>query len=512
MWKPFRSPLIHIVAFAAAIGLAPSLSVTAQAQSTPSNLQLLDKALDKAPDSNRVAIDDMLFPRANFLAYRNKVAQQDGRHLSSAFYNTTRWTGGNVYYSFDASLPTNQRTAFLDACAEWEKWVNVKFTARSTQANYINVYQDANNSSYSYIGMVGGSQQMSLAPWATKWTACHEIAHALGAMHEQCRSDRDSYVTINLANVQSGTESNFAIISDSINKGSYDFDSVMHYFSTAFAIDSSKYTIVCKPDYTQYQDTMGQREYLSALDKAGMVAIYGAPVSYYALSGTVTVGTAKLSGALITLNGGQTATSNTSGIFSFPSLAAGTYTLTPSKTGYTFSPTSRQINLSGNVTTANFAATAVATPTPTPTPTKTPTPTPTPTTVPITISAPSIAMVESNAGAPYMSFNISLSEPAKQTITVNFTTVDGTATAGSDYVARSGTLTFKAGSIISEVRITLIPDRIVEANETFSVVLSNPTGATLYVATGKGTIVNDDKTTSKEAPPTTVAEPSAPDG
>ncbi|RYG57750.1 carboxypeptidase regulatory-like domain-containing protein, partial [bacterium] len=135
-----------------------------------------------------------------------------------------------------------------------------------------------------------------------------------------------------------------------------------------------------------------------------MVSIYGAPVPNYALSGVITIGTGKLSGVLVKLNNGQSAKTNTSGVFTFPTLPAGSYTLTPVKTGNSFSPSSLAIKLLGNVTTANFAATATTT-----------VPVVTPVAPPVIISIPSVAMVENNAGSPYMTFNVSLSEPSQQT-------------------------------------------------------------------------------------------------
>lgn len=495
MPQPFYTSWIrtgHALAFATAVTLgAVASSVPAEAQSAPSSLELLERVIADSDGLKGVVMDDMIFPRANFLSYRDSVAGIGSRQLRSSFYNVARWAGGIVYYSFDANLPPAQGTAFLEACQEWEKWVNLKFVERTTQANYIRVYQDSGGGSFSYIGMVGGVQDLSLASWASKWTACHEIAHALGAMHEQCRSDRDSYVSIDFSNVSLESAGNFAIVSTSINKGAYDFDSVMHYYGNAFALNTAQPTIICKPGYTQFQSTMGQRDHLSQLDKEGMVAIYGAPISNYSLSGVVTLGTGKLAGVLIKLNTGQSVTTDSNGAFSFPTLLAGTYTLAANKTGYNFTPTSRSLILSGNVSSVSFAA-AVA-----------------PAAPAVVVSIPSIAMVENNAGAPYMSFNVSLSEPSAQTVTVNFATVNGSALAGSDYIARSGTLTFRAGTTIAEVRITLLPDRILEANETFSVVLSNPVGATLGVWNGKATIVNDDR--ASDAPPAAF-NPSGPGG
>ncbi len=95
-------------------------------------------------------------------------------------------------------------------------------------------------------------------------------------------------------------------------------------------------------------------------------------------------------------------------------------------------------------------------------------------------------------GARLASFTVSLSAASATPVTVNFATANGTAVAGSDYVAQSGTLTFAAGETQKTIQVATIGDATVEANEGFSIVLSSPSGATLADATGIGTIVNDD--------------------
>jgi chitinase len=82
-------------------------------------------------------------------------------------------------------------------------------------------------------------------------------------------------------------------------------------------------------------------------------------------------------------------------------------------------------------------------------------------------------------------------------VTVKFATADGTATAGSDYVARSGTLTFAPGETTKTISIAAIGDSVVEADEGFTVGLSDAVGATVADGTAVGTITNDDV-----APPT----------
>ena len=75
---------------------------------------------------------------------------------------------------------------------------------------------------------------------------------------------------------------------------------------------------------------------------------------------------------------------------------------------------------------------------------------------------------------------------------VNYTTADGTATAGFDYTATSGTLTFLPGERVKTVSVDVLGDTAGELTETFSLVLSNPTNARIRDGRGIGTILDDD--------------------
>lgn len=91
-------------------------------------------------------------------------------------------------------------------------------------------------------------------------------------------------------------------------------------------------------------------------------------------------------------------------------------------------------------------------------------------------------------------FTVSLSTPSSLPITVGFNTADGTALAGSDYTANSGTLTFAPGKTTKTVLASTLDNTIPENDETFVVNLSNATGSVITESQGVGTITDDDAT------------------
>lgn len=108
----------------------------------------------------------------------------------------------------------------------------------------------------------------------------------------------------------------------------------------------------------------------------------------------------------------------------------------------------------------------------------------------LTISNTSLS--EGNSGSNMMNFTVTLSQSA--TVSVYYATFNGTATTtGSDYSSRSGTLYFTLGGATTQtISVPILGDTIVESDETLSVVLSSPSGATITTSTGIGTIINDD--------------------
>ena len=87
-------------------------------------------------------------------------------------------------------------------------------------------------------------------------------------------------------------------------------------------------------------------------------------------------------------------------------------------------------------------------------------------------------------------FRVTLDSAATEPVTVDYATWGGTAVAGEDYEAASGTLTFAPGETEKTVRVTVIDDAVEDSGETFRLVLSNPSGAGLADAEAVGTILN----------------------
>jgi hypothetical protein len=101
-------------------------------------------------------------------------------------------------------------------------------------------------------------------------------------------------------------------------------------------------------------------------------------------------------------------------------------------------------------------------------------------------------VTEGNTATTSATFTVRLSTSYNQPVTVNFSIADGTAVAGSDYQAQSGTLTFAPGETTKIITVQVIGDRLAEPNETFSVNLSSPNNATIADGQGLGTIVDDE--------------------
>lgn len=103
------------------------------------------------------------------------------------------------------------------------------------------------------------------------------------------------------------------------------------------------------------------------------------------------------------------------------------------------------------------------------------------------------SVAEGDSGTTAMLFQVSLGQPAGEGgVSFDYATVDGTATAGQDYIATSGTATIAEGDSSATLSVSVLGDTTIEADETFGLQLSNVTGARDGSLLGTGTIINDD--------------------
>ncbi|KAK8387367.1 hypothetical protein O3P69_018151 [Scylla paramamosain] len=164
----------------------------------------------------------------------NKIAVRDSIKL---------WDGAVVPYEFSMEytlLPIEQlniRRVMRDIA----KHSCIRFVKRTDEQDYLKIIVDRDRC-YSYVGRVGGEQQLSLgllcATWLDLGPIYHELFHALGFYHEHNRPDRDQYIEVNWDNIAEGSEKNF--VKREMNTVElidlpYDIDSVMHYSPFTFS-------------------------------------------------------------------------------------------------------------------------------------------------------------------------------------------------------------------------------------------------------------------------------------
>jgi astacin len=198
---------------------------------------------------------------------------------------SNRWPGGVIPYTID-DASQNIVDAAIDRIED--QTPGVTLIQRTSEANYV-TFRDASGCS-SEIGMIGGQQFINLlvstgpgSSFCSTGNAAHEILHALGIYHEHTRCDRDDFVTIDYAEIESGKEGNFykagsgsqtGACSGATDIGAYDYGSMMHYDAFAFAKTTTKPTITATQPLNGA--VMGQRAAVGPTDAETIDDLYGA--------------------------------------------------------------------------------------------------------------------------------------------------------------------------------------------------------------------------------------------
>lgn len=108
------------------------------------------------------------------------------------------------------------------------------------------------------------------------------------------------------------------------------------------------------------------------------------------------------------------------------------------------------------------------------------------------ITVNDVQVAEGNTGTTNAQFTVSLSQISAQTVSLNYSVVGRSARVNSDLTGASGALTFLPGQLTKTVDVSVNGDTLDEINETFQLVLTNPSNGSLTDAIGIGTITDDD--------------------
>ena len=176
------------------------------------------------------------------------------------------WPNNTVYYEIDVNAP--HKDYIEEAIQEFGEVTNLTFTRRTNEDNYID-FVDGGEAMKSHIGMSGSRQKILVASWATTGKIMHEIGHAVGLIHEHCRSDRRDYVKIYRFNIKAFKGGNFDKVIGSTNTSTFDFGSLMMYEPFAFSWNGK--ATITKLDGTIYPY---QEDELSASDIEILSMIY----------------------------------------------------------------------------------------------------------------------------------------------------------------------------------------------------------------------------------------------
>lgn len=168
------------------------------------------------------------------------------------------WPNASVFYKFDKSLDQKAKGKVTVAMNYIQNVSCIRFIEKDENTrNYVLIKQG--KACNSKIGMRQGQQPMIIdGDLCTRGNVVHELLHTLGFLHMHTANIRDEYININWDNIKDGAKLNFKpFLRDvSMYDTPYDYDSITHYSSNAYAKDKSIPTIIAKNP----APNMGQRK------------------------------------------------------------------------------------------------------------------------------------------------------------------------------------------------------------------------------------------------------------
>lgn len=158
------------------------------------------------------------------------------------------WPNKSISYKINSGFSTSQKSLIYQALQKISIQTNIQFTESNNPPVHHIEFVPTQNSFSSPVGMQSEGNQIKLGTTEIYLgVILHEIMHSLGFFHEHQRTDRDSYVIINFENIDPEFQNDFykytELGNDGYDIGSFDFNSVMMYFSTEFSHNGSDHTI-----------------------------------------------------------------------------------------------------------------------------------------------------------------------------------------------------------------------------------------------------------------------------
>lgn len=194
------------------------------------------------------------------------------------------WPFGVIPFEYDSNVSQANRNLFQNAMNEVHDYCGVDFRPRQ-QFDVAWLHIQSASANNAPVGYFVGERIVNIFNFNVQIIMVHELLHVIGIYHEQSRTDRDNYVTINSGNIsQNGCQDSngnpgpcdpqFAKEDLSASFGAYNFDSIMHYGRAAFSTSTAD-TITVKPAYAAiWQSRIGQRTHSTFGDRSTAIRLY----------------------------------------------------------------------------------------------------------------------------------------------------------------------------------------------------------------------------------------------
>jgi hypothetical protein len=170
------------------------------------------------------------------------------------------WDKPEIPYIIDDSLPHPERVKA--AIQYFNSETPVRFILHNGEPDAL-VFQSGKEHCLSLLGKAGGMQPIRLSDKCGKREIIHEMMHAIGFVHEQSRTDRDTYVEILWPNIEEKYWPQFAVVPDSlmetVKNFPFDYHSIMLYEKNTFAKDKNLASMISKqPEVIQPAEALSE--------------------------------------------------------------------------------------------------------------------------------------------------------------------------------------------------------------------------------------------------------------